>query len=582
MRRLVEEVPIPAVPVSDVETKHVTQEQPTSQEQWWLLLAGFLVLSVIAAAACWILDHPYGIHWDEAVYFNNVLRDIHNLHSGSLRQLGSILIGGDIRRPPASLLVALPFLTLFGFHAAVARFVTLTCWFASACFIYLTNRRLGTAAAAAIAVLVFCLAPEVISASIFFSTEGPLFLAISMMLFFLSYYWTDATVHPSNWIGLGFAIGLGVLSKSTFVLIAIPALGASLFICYRNRSNTRASLSFFKAGVLGFAVAAPWWLKNLRPALGYALFAREQPRNSLGAPSLVTWAKWFITVVLSLIGPGLSILIALVAVLAIYRIATKRQKSEPEHRAALFTCGCAVVPLVALQLFGTNHQLRYLCPVMIPFAVAIGVLADATGWIRSRAALTGTALFTGLQSLMMVAPVVFPNHKPVDAGFYNGALPWRTMARVEQWDWEPLRDISQSCGLEKPKIAFLGMGRGFNPPQIEYPWFLAGESPSERDGFSEPLWLWRYEQGPINWEQVMRSAEQSDIVLTAPSFVGESSDREDLDNEYNREFAERLTRDNRFGEPLSLEMGRFQPVEVLVFSNKALACTSSALKRLVY
>ena len=75
-----------------------------------------------------MLDHPYGIHWDEAIYFNSVLRDIHNLHSGSLRQFGSILIGGDTARPPANLLLALPFLALFGFHTTVARLLSLACW----------------------------------------------------------------------------------------------------------------------------------------------------------------------------------------------------------------------------------------------------------------------------------------------------------------------------------------------------------------------------------------------------------------------------------------------------------------------
>jgi hypothetical protein len=96
-----------------------------SAERYSFVFACLVVLAITIAAVRWILDHPYGIHWDEALYFDNVLRDIHNLHSGSLRQLGSILIGGDVRRPPANLLVALPFLLAFGFSTAVARFVTL-------------------------------------------------------------------------------------------------------------------------------------------------------------------------------------------------------------------------------------------------------------------------------------------------------------------------------------------------------------------------------------------------------------------------------------------------------------------------
>ncbi|HVS88079.1 MAG TPA: glycosyltransferase family 39 protein [Candidatus Acidoferrum sp.] len=553
--------------------------QTRAEDRSWLLLTGLLLLPIIVAAVRWILDHPYGIHWDEALYFNNVLRDLHNLYSGSPRQLGSILIGGDIRRPPANLLLALPFLALFGFHTAIARLVTLACWGVSGWLTYLTTRRMSSPAAGALAVLIFCLSPEVMSASIFFSTEGPFFLATAAMLYFISFYWNDGVEHPRGWIGLGLAIGLGLLSKSSFILLALPVLAITMFLLIRrNHLSLSAWAPFLKGGAIAFVVAAPWWLKNLGPALNYTKFAREQPRNSLGDPSLVTWAKWFFTVVVSLIGPGLSILIGIVAVVAIRKIIIKKEISlGPVHRAALIACGCAVLPLMVLQLSGTNHLLRYLCPAVIPFAIVVGVLSDVSGWIRSRAAivLSGTLAFA--QILMFVAPVAFPNRQPVDPGFYNGGLPWRIMVRFEQWDWKLLRDISQSCGLEKPKIAFLGMGRPLNPPQILYPWFVAGASPSERNGYFEPQWLWRYEQGPLDWQQVMSSAEQSDIVLTAPTFVGQATDRQNLDNQYNREFAARLAADPLFRGPIRLEMGRFEPVEVLVFVRKTLVCQSGSV-----
>jgi 4-amino-4-deoxy-L-arabinose transferase-like glycosyltransferase len=551
-----------------------------SRERRALLFTGLLLLAILIAAIRWILDHPFGIHWDEALYFNGALRDLHNLHSGSLRKLGSLLIGGDVRRPPGNLLLALPFLALFGFHTAIARLVTLACWGASAGVTYLTARRMGSPIAGVCAVLVFCLSPEVLSASVFFSTEGPLFLATSVMLYFLSFYWTGGVERPRGWIGLGLAFGLGLLSKSSFVLIAFPVLALTLFFAYRRHLGVPAMWSFLKAGALAFIVAAPWWLKNLGPALSYTKFAREQPRNSLGAPSLLTWAKWFGTVVVSLLGPALSILIAVIVVLAIRKILIKREIIlGPARRAALLSCFCAGLPLVALQLSGTNHLLRYLCPAVIPFAIAMGLLADVTGWIRSRTAIAISGLLAVAQVMMIGAPVAFPNARPVDPGFYNGGLPWRILVRFEQWDWKPVRDIAQSCDLEKPKIAFLGMGRPLNPPQILYPWFLAGESPSEKDGFSEPLWLWRYDQGPLNWQEVMNSAIRSDIVVTAPGFVGQATDRQNLDNQYNGEFAERLARDPHFREPIRIQMGRFEPVGVLAFVNSSLACRSAAERR---
>ena len=580
---------ISLITTSEVKPAGPTQSRTRSEDRLWHLLTIVSMLSIVLAAARWILNHPYGIHWDEALYFNNVLRDLHNLHSGSLRQLASIFIAADGGRPPANRLLVLPFLAVCGFHTAIARAVTLACWGVSGWLIYLTARRIGSPAAGAVAALVFCLSPEVISASIFFSTEGPFFLATSMMMYFVSFYWTGEAERPRNWIGLGLAIGLGLLAKSTFALVAIPGLAASWFFARRNRPQLSASLSFFKAGAVAFVVAAPWWIENLRWALTYTLFAREQPRNSLGTPSFVTWAKWFFTVVVSLIGPGLSILMGIIVVLAIRKIMLKKEAVlEPVQRAALVTFGCAVVPLVALQLSGTNHLLRYLCPALIPFAIAVGVLSDLTGWIRSRAAVAVSGALAGAQLLMIVAPVVFPNHQPVDPGFYNGGLPWRIMVRFEQWNLRPLREITQDCGLEKPRIAFLGMGRPLNPPQILYPWYVAAGSTTGKNnlspdpswlwrydsGYSQPLWLWRYEQGPIDWQKVMSSADESDIVLTAPGFVGQATDRQDLDNQYNREFAERLAGDARFRGPVRLETGIFWPVEVLVFLKNDLACHS--------
>lgn len=544
-----------------------------SEERAWLWVTCFLLVPVIFSAIRWIFEHPYGIHWDEALYFNNVLIDLQKLHTGSLRKLASILIGPDGAHPPANLLLALPFLAAFGFHTAIARLVTLACWAVSGWILYLTTRRIASPAAGAFAVMVFCLSPEVVSASIFFSTEGPFYLATAVTLYFVSFYWGDEVEHPRGWIGLGLAIGLGLLAKSSFVLIAGPILIVTLFFIGRRDRTISALSCYLKACAVVLVVAAPWWLENLKYALNYMKFAREQPRNSLGAVSLVTWAKWFFTVVVSLIGPALSILIGVIAIVAFRKIVMKNGVGlSPAHRAALVACTCGVLPIVALQLSGTNHLLRYLCPAVIPFAMAVAILSDATGWIRSRSALAVSGMLAAVQVLIIVTPVAFPNHQPVDPGFYNGGLPWRIMVRFEQWDLKPLREIAQDCGLKKPRIAFLGMGRPLNPPQILYPWFAAGITANERNGFPEPEWLWRYEQGPLDWQQVMNSAEQSDMVLTAPTFVGQATDRQNFDNQFNREFAEKLASNLRFRGPIRLEVGRFEPVELLVFLRTGLAC----------
>jgi len=91
----------------------------------------------------------------------------------------------------------------------------------------------------------------------------------------------------------------------------------------------------------------------------------------------------------------------------------------------------------------------------------------------------------------------------------------------------------------------------------------------------DPTWLWRYENGAIDWQSLMTTADQSDIVITAPHFAGEAAYGEDRDNRYNADFAARLSEGQHFRKATTLEMGRFEPVEVLVFVNRNLTCRSA-------
>lgn len=542
-------------------------QQHSPRRSFWLASAAFTVIVIALAGIRWSLDHPYGIHWDEAYYFNQAFSDIRILHGGSLHKIGGDILRGDSSRPPAYRLLALPFLALFGLHTATARLVSLAFYVGSAWFIYAGTRRVASSAGAGVAVLVFALSPEVVGASIFFSTEGPLFLATAAMLYFFFICWSERPEYPANWIGLGLAMGLGLLSKASFALIAFPLLALPLINAYRKGLGVRELAPFFKASALAFMIAAPWWLLNIKAAFKYSEYARNSARSSLGTRSLATLVDWCSTVFLGLLGPGLSIFVAFVAVFACWKVFLAREHSlDSVQRRVLLGCACAGFPLLILQISGTNHLLRYLAPAVIPLAIAVALLADSTGWTRSWAAIAISGALLFVQLGMIVAPVAFPNNDPIDPGLVNGALPWRVMVRFDQWDWRPLRDISNRCDIHIPRISYLGNGRAFNPPQIVYPWIADGESPPDVN------WLWRYEQGPLNWQEVMRAVGQSDIVLTAPHYVGQVTDKQDLDNQHNAEFAARLAQDPRFEGPIRLRLGRFKPVEVDAFLKIPLTC----------
>jgi hypothetical protein len=542
----------------------------------WCSLAVVALGVIILAAIRWSLDHPFGIHWDEAAYFDDVGIDVQRARGMMLlKVVGRILIRSK-EHPPAYRILALPFLTLFGFHTTLARSVSMACFILSSWFVYLATRRVASQAAAAFAAIIFCLSPGVISASIFFSTDAPLYLATSATLYYVFVFWSNGA-RRNTWIGLGLAIGFGFLAKASFLIVGLPVLLLWLVLGRFRYIAIEGLETQWRAGALAFIVAAPWWVVNFKNALAYGQYARRFVPNSLGPPSLLTWMRWSVTVILGLVGPALNLLIGLLVIIVLLKLVAQRKSGLTSlQKVALGACACAGVPIVLAQLSGTNHLLRHISPAMIPLSITMGLLSDNTGWIRSRLAMVVSGVLLCTQLLMIVTPALYPNTDAVDLGLVNGALPWRVMSRYDQWDWHPLLDISQRCGLGSPKISVVGGGLEFNPPQIEYPWVLQALARNNASvDFPDVTWLWRSDQDEaVDWQKIMNLARQGDIVLTAPKFIGEPRFKEDPDNHYNAAFADRLSHDPQFQEPLALTMGRFWPIEVSVYLKKSLVCQS--------
>ncbi len=555
-------------------TKNMAQNEFKAKA--WSAFAAAAMIIIIAATICWSVQHPYGVSWDEAKDLNEAQIDAQRLQHGLLLRLGGRILIKSFGRPPAYRVLALPLLGLFGFHTVTVRFVSLACFALTSVFVYLTARRIGSSVAGGVAVLVFSLSPIVISASMWFSTEGPLYLATSAMLYYIFKSWTDKSDHWSTWVGLGLAIGTGLLAKASFILILMPVLALWLAAGRRRDLGIPNLDSQWKAGLLALLVAVPWWLLNIKPAISVTQQARRFVSNSLGPPSPVTWLRWLGTIVQSLLGYGLCIVITLVVIAALREtIARKKIFLNPLQKLALGACACAGTPIVLAQLTGTNQLLRHISPAVIPLAIAVGVLADWSGWARADLSMAISCVLFCAQLVMIVAPVLFPNNHPVNSGPVNGQYPWRVMARVDQWDWTPVEQISHSCGVDSPRISYVGGGRVLNPPQIERPWATTAASTGlVTYPYPAVTWLWRHEDGPINWQKVIASAEESDVVLTAPHFAGEGANGGDPDDQHNLEFSDRLSRDPHFRQPIQLAMGRFEPIEVLIFVKQTLDCHS--------
>lgn len=271
-------------------------EQMKQRISFWPAFAAATLLVIIVASICWSLHHPFGAHWDEAQYLNEAQLDAQRLrHAMLLRLAGRILIK-SWGRPPAYRVLALPLLGLFGFHTVTVRLVSLACFALSSLFVYLSARRVGSSVAGGFAVLIFCLSPLVMAASMWFSTEGPLYLATAAMLYYVFKCWIDKSEYWSNWVGLGLALGTGLLAKASFIVIAVPILVLWLVAGYRRDFGIPSLASQWRAGLLALLVAAPWWVLNIKPAISTTQQARGFVANSLGPPSQPLgcggWARW--------------------------------------------------------------------------------------------------------------------------------------------------------------------------------------------------------------------------------------------------------------------------------------------------
>lgn len=514
-----------------------------------LIFTVLTVASVLAASTIWILDHPYGTGWDEAQYINCAHHDVAAVKEGDL-----LVFGRWARdKPPAYRLFLLPITLTLGVTPATLRFVSLAFLLGTLLFVYLAAQQIADKTAGAFAVIVVGLCPTIIAASQRFGTEFPLYLAISAMLYFLFRQWNNSTESCYNWIGLGLAFGLGALSKTSFLAIAIPVFTASLLLSWRKAIAGPTLQSLMKAAGLGTLLALPWWWHNYRFALGYARRAGAFARHSLGPPGPVTWGQWLEMFANNGLGLGITILVAAVLLTICFRrISKKRPQMNPRLVSSQWICWVGAVPLLLTHMLGINHNPRLLSPALIPLAIGVAALAATAGWTRARLLVTIAAGLFILQLVTTIAPVTGHCRRQ---GFPGST---EVMCRWEQWNWDRLYNLCQSYAIKEASIAYLGHSPSFNPPQISYPWIKRGEQVDvER--------LWRYEEGTVNWQEIMASVANKDIIITAPGLIGSRWDKQDIDNRHNAEFAERMRDETRFSAPIRLTMGPSEPLNLLVF-----------------
>ncbi|HEY9844971.1 MAG TPA: glycosyltransferase family 39 protein, partial [Candidatus Caenarcaniphilales bacterium] len=262
------------------------------EEKFWATLTLLTFCLVGIASIFWSINHPYGIHWDEASYINLAHKDIIFFKDQGFLGLAASIVGGDRSRPAAYRLLAIPITLIAGVDSGILRFISVLFWGISLIFVYLAAKRLAGPPAGGFATVFLGICPTIISSIMAYGTEYPLYLSIAATLHFLFLDWNCHRKASRNWIGLGLALGLGAWSKASFGVVVVPIMLLAFALSWRRVVVGPSPKFLLKAVALAIALASPWWLLNFQQSLAYIRTASSFERHSLGPPSLATWIKW--------------------------------------------------------------------------------------------------------------------------------------------------------------------------------------------------------------------------------------------------------------------------------------------------
>ena len=394
-------------------------------------------------------------------------------------------------------------------------------------------------------------------------TEPSLDLALAMMFYFCFRDWEHAQARSWSWLGLGVSLGFGILAKISFVLIGGPVILIMLWSKYIRKAEGLSFSYLSKAFIVGTFMAFDWYRNNLYDYL-YLLthVTTKFIRHSFGL-NLTLWEKFkvgFIVFSESETGPYLWALTVLFMLIIIIR----HKDINERKKLALWICFLSMLPTLFTFFTGINNNTRYLSPLMIPLAIAFGLMAseikDSLG-PKANLMLSGVIFF---QLMVMVAPSPgYPLYKRPDAigkVLLNGNLS-TVFGWQDEWDWSTLKKICDQRRIKNPTIRYIGNGMQLKNFIIKYPW-----KKDRRQ--ADVAGLGRYDDGPINWNNIFKEIHKSDVVLTAPALKGYAPNKDYLDNLHNAEFVKRLEADPLFDGPVILTMGKIEPEKVYIFFRK--------------
>ena len=494
-------------------------------------------MALFGAAVAWIRTNPMPAYFDEAIYAESaIFDDWHARHRGA-GGVAESLLKLDPLRPPMHRVLALPVSIATRADLTALRIYSLAVFLLAALLMADAVRSVAGATAAATAFLLLLAAPVLVFSTRIFGTEYPLLLAVALLV------WSLFRRQP---VALAVAVGVGLLSKVSFLFAAVPLLalafgGASRWPFLPSRRALAVSC------LAGLAIALVWWLHDPMPPLRYAFAPAAFIRHRLGPiASPMTLPRFAVEMLRT--GTGF----ALAAVLVSAMVLVRRRALVARREAFLVLAAAGAVLAPILTYTSGSHNPRYLAPALLLVLPAAAVALSAVP-----RALAAAALVAAVQVALMAMPRQWTEADARRSFIRRGVL--EMMAPTEQWDWTALRALTDRLGVARPVIATLGEGYAFNGPQIRYAWQRV-----HRDVRVLPLYRWDADP-PFDLRRAVEQAARAQIVVTVPGYRGEATDGQVPNNEHNARFAAALARDPRFAGPVAVDVGVRESVPVAVF-----------------
>ena len=257
----------------------------------WFITCFAALIGTQLCSTIWAFANPSPHHWDNADYLNLAYNDLWAFkfggpenHTPGLAGVWDSLINADHHRPPGYRMVAAPFLFLGVAMLPMLRALSLGLFWMTLYILYRTATLVLDGAAGKIAGLVTAtlvgLYLEVGWAARLYGTEYTLYFSVALLLWCVARSTTESGRSTSTWILLGFSLGLGVLSKLSFLFLAAPA-GAVVFgLVLRKKLPGLTIWKLLGALLIGCAMARPYYRYHIFEAAHYGQDMLQFQRHS--------------------------------------------------------------------------------------------------------------------------------------------------------------------------------------------------------------------------------------------------------------------------------------------------------------